>query len=55
MKYSQSNLIVGLSRNRDVNYRMTMEDDDGFLMQAMLPLYAKMRSAKGGISDEWRL
>ena len=24
-----------------------MEDDDGFVMQAMLPLYEKMRTVKG--------
>ena len=55
MKYAQSDLIVGLIRNRDVKYRMMVDDDDSFLMQAMLPLYAKMRRAKGEIADECRI
>ena len=55
MKYAQSDLIVVLIRNRDVRYKMMVDDDDSFLMGAMLPLYAKMRSAQGEISDERRL
>ena len=31
---------------------MMVDDDESFLMGAMLPLYAKMRRVKGGISDE---
>lgn len=55
MKYAQSDLIVVLIRNRDVKYRMMVDDDDSFLMEAMLPLYAKMKLVKGEISDERRL
>ena len=47
MKCAQSDLIVVLIRNRDVKYRMMVDDDDSFLMEAMLPLYAKMRRAEG--------
>ena len=55
MKYAQSNLIIRLIRKRDIKSRMVLDDGDGFLMEAMLPLYAKMSRAKGGISNEWRL
>ena len=55
MKYAQPNLIVGLIRDRTVKHRMMLDDDDSFMMEAMLPLYAKMRRAQGKISDEWRL
>ena len=34
---------------------MMVDDDESFLMRAMLPLYAKMRLVKGEISDERRL
>ena len=32
-----------------------LDHHDGILMEAMEPLYAKMKSAKGRVSDEWRL
>ena len=31
---------------------MMLDDDDSFMMEAMLPLYAKMMHAQGEISDE---
>lgn len=55
MNYPQIDLIAVLTRNRDVKYRMMLDDHDSFLMEAMLPLYAKMRRAQGKVSDEWRL
>ena len=47
MKYAQYDLRVGLIRNRNVKTRMMLDDDDSFLMEAMLPLYAKMSRVKG--------
>ena len=55
MEYPQSDLIVGLNRKRDIKHRMMLDDDDSFLMEAMLPLYAKMKRLKGEIFNEWRL
>ena len=55
MKYARSDLIAVLIRNRDVKYRMMMDDDDSFLMEAMLPLYAKMMRVTGEIFNERRL
>lgn len=56
MNCAQSNLKFGLIRTRDIKYRMVVDDDDNFLMESMLPLYAKMRLVKGEISDDrWLL
>ena len=56
MNYAQSETIFVLIRIRDVKYRMMVDDDDGFLMESMLPLYDKMRRVEGEISDErWLL
>ena len=54
MNYAQPKLITRLIHKRDVKHRMTMEDDDGFLMKAMLPLYAKMSRATGELPNKWR-
>ena len=52
MGYAQSGPISVLIRIRDVKYRMMVDDDDGFLMESMLPLYDKMRRVEGEISDK---
>lgn len=38
---------VNLTKCRDAKLDVVMEDNGCWLMQAMLPIYAKMRAVKG--------